>query len=191
MAILKPKDFIKSVLVDEVGSMISEHPYISFIVMGIGIEFLGKCLAEDRNDWNKRGYSKEDFKKAIESIPSPNKYEPYLASHDLYHSFRCGLVHAVAPKQQITLSSKDQLAHMDVHGQKLNLKVEDFYKDFEAACEYVIGIEFDPGNKMNEAFLQVPGSDLNLGTTVISGTTSSYSENGVLNDTTLDASGMP
>jgi hypothetical protein len=44
MTTLKLKDFIKSVLIDELGAMIDQHPYISFIMMGIGIEFLGKCI---------------------------------------------------------------------------------------------------------------------------------------------------
>ena len=152
MAILKPKDFIKSVLIDELGSMIEKHPYISFIVMGIGIEFLGKCINNTLNDWNIPGRSDKDFKNAIKSIPSLLKYEPYLTSYDLYGSFRCGLAHSVAPKYKITLSSKDQLEHLIEENGRLNLKVEDFYNDFKLVCENVMNNAYSAGDKMNKNF---------------------------------------
>ena len=98
MTTLKPRDFIKSVLIAEVGSMIENHPYISFILMGIGIEFLGKCIDTGLNDWNVSGRSRKDFENAIKTIPSLQKYQKYLTSYDLYGSFRCGLAHAVSPK---------------------------------------------------------------------------------------------
>lgn len=39
MAILKTKDFIQTVFIDELGQLIQSHAYISFITIGIGIEF--------------------------------------------------------------------------------------------------------------------------------------------------------
>jgi len=83
MIILKPKEFIKSVLIDELGTMSVSYPYFAFVFMGIGIEFLGKCLATTRNDWNEPGHSGPDFRNAIMTIPSLQKYAPYLISHDL------------------------------------------------------------------------------------------------------------
>lgn len=175
MTKLKPKDFIKSVLIDELGIMINNHPYISFITMGIGIEFLGKCLATKRNDWNESGHSRTDFENAIKTIPSLQKYEPYLKTHDLYSSFRCGLAHAISPKLQISLSSKGELGHLIKHsGGQLNLKVEDFYNDFKQACDHIINMTFPPKDKMSGDFLQVPGSAFNSGTEVETGVTSSY-----------------
>jgi len=175
MTTLKPKDFIKSVLVDELGTMIIPHPYFAFVFMGIGIEFLGKCLATTRSDWNEAGHSGPDFKHAIKTIPSLKKYELYLTSHDLYNSFRCGLAHAISPKLPVTLSSKGELGHMIEHGGRLNLKVEDFYNDFKSACEYIINMNFATGDKMNADFLQVPGTSFNSGTDISTGLTSSYS----------------
>lgn len=174
MMTLKPKDFIKSVLIDEVGSMINIYPYISFIIMGIGIEFLGKCLATTRSDWNEKGHSGPDFKNAISTIPSLQKYKPYLKTHNLYSSFRCGLAHAISPKLQITLSSKGELGHMIEHSGRLNLKVEDLYSDFKQACEYIIHMTFASEDKMSGDFLQVPGRTFNTGTEISTGMTSSY-----------------
>lgn len=177
MTTLKSKDFIKSVLIDELGGMINGHPYISFVIMGIGIEFLGKCLATTRNEWNEGGHSETDFENAIKNFPSLKKYESYLKSHKLYSSFRCGLVHAISPKVQVTLSSKGELGHLIEQGGRINLKVEEFYDDFKQACEYVINMKFAPGDKMNSDFLQVPGKAFNSGTMIQTGMTSSLNSN--------------
>ncbi len=177
MATLKPKDFIKSVLISEFGSMIDEHPYISFIVMGIGIEFLGKCINSTLSDWNVSGRSKKDFENAIKTIPSLQKYESILTTHDLYGSFRCGLAHAVSPKIKITLSSKNEKGHMVEESGRLNLKVENFYGDFKSACEYVINNSYPSNDKMNGDFLEVPGTGFNSGTNIETGVTQSLDPN--------------
>lgn len=172
MATLQPKAFIKSVLIDELGGMIADHPYISFIMMGIGIEFLGKCITTVLTDWSSGG-SRDLFENAVKTIPSLQRYKPYLTSHDLYGSFRCGLAHAVLPKHRITLSSKLERGHLVEDSGRLNLKVEDFYTDFKLACEHVNGMTFPAGDKMNKGFLEVPGTDFNSGTTIPTGATSS------------------
>lgn len=174
MTRLNVKNFIQSVLIDEIESMLDEHPYISFIVMGIGIEFLGKCIDRQLTDWNTPGRSKRDFKNAIKTIHSLQKYTQSLTTYDLYGSFRCGLAHTISPKFKITLSSKNELAHMVEHNGSLNLKVEDFYKDFKEACEFVINDNYPEGDKMNSDFLEVPGDSFNIGTNVETGMTSSF-----------------
>jgi hypothetical protein len=42
---------------------------------------------------------------------------------------------------------------------EFNLKIEDFYKDFKEACDYVISIPFGPDHKMSKFILHVPGID--------------------------------
>lgn len=157
MATIDPKHFINTVLVNELGQLIPTHPYISFVMMGIGIEFLGKCLDTAHSDWNEPRMSGQNFEQALKYIPSLNKYAPYHVSHNLYSSFRCGLAHAVSPKLQVTLSSKDEMPHLFEHGNSVNLKVENLYGDFKAACNYVISLPFPPGDKMNDPFLEVSG----------------------------------
>lgn len=173
MARLKPKDFIQTVLINEFGELSITHPYISFILMGIGIEFLGKCIDPNLSDWNISGRSKKDFENAIKTVPSLKRYETYLSSYDMYNSFRCGLAHAVSPKAQITLSSKQEMGHLVEHNGRLNFKVEDFYKDFKEACDYVIAQSYQTDDKMNKDFLEVPGSTFNSGTLIATGITSS------------------
>lgn len=170
---LNPKEFIQSVLIDEIQSMLIMHPYISFIIMGIGIEFLGKCIDTNLSDWNVTGRSKKDFQNAIKTIPSLKRYETYLVPYDLYGSFRCGLAHAVSPKFMITLSSKNEQAHLVINNGRLNLKVEDFFTDFKNACEYVIKSTYPTTDKMNSDFLKVPGNSFNVGTDYENGITSS------------------
>ena len=89
-------------------------------MIGIGIEFLGKCIDSSLNDWNLSGRSGPDFKNAVKTIPGLQKYEPYLTTHDLYDSFRRGLAHAVAPKYKITLSSKNEIGHLIEESGRLN-----------------------------------------------------------------------
>lgn len=173
MTRLKPNDFIQTVLINEIGELVDSHPYISFILMGIGIEFRGKCIDSSLTDWNVSGRSKFDFENAIKTIPSLQKYEPYLTSHQMYSSFRCGLAHAVSPKVQITLSSKQEMGHLLQNNGRLNLKVEDFYQDFKDACNYVMTQTYPVGDKMNADFLEVPGTTFNSGTTISTGITSS------------------
>ena len=174
MTTLTPKIFIQSVFIDELESMIINHPYISFMVMGIGVEFLGKCIDKDLRDWNVSGRSRRDFERAIKTIPSLNKYRTYLTTYDLYGSFRCGLAHAASPKFLITLSSKEELGHLVESNGRLNLKVEDFFADFKAACLHVINDTYPNGNKMEIPFLSVPGDSFNSGTIIATGITSSF-----------------
>ena len=173
MTRLKPNDFIQTLLINEIGELVDSHPYISFILMGIGIEFMGKCIDTNLTDWNVSGRSKHDFENAIKTIPSLKKYEPYLTSHQMYSSLRCGLAHAVAPKTQITLSSKEEMGHLIENNGRLNLKVEDFYQDFKDACNYIRTQTYPKGDKMNADFLEVPGATFNSGTTITTGMTSS------------------
>lgn len=154
MKTMKPKDVIKSVLIDELGTMIKEHPYISFIIMASGIEFLGKCLSKE--DWQKSGQSRQDFQEAIRQIPSFSRYRELLDTHQLYESFRCGLVHAISPKMNVTLSSKGEQHHLTSNGGRINLRVEDFYDDFRRACEFIIEKNFAEKDKMNVDFLVIP-----------------------------------
>lgn len=174
MARINPKDFIQTVLIKEIGELSDSHPYISFILMGIGIEFMGKCIDQNLSEWNTAGRSKRDFENAIKSIPSLQRYQSYLTSHEMYSSFRCGLAHAISPKTKITLSSKQEMAHLVETNGRLNFKVEDFYLDFKAACEFILTETYPNGDKMNADFLEVPGDTFNSGTTYNTGVTSSF-----------------
>lgn len=152
-----PKEFIETVLINELGEIHSKFPYISFSTMAIGIEFLGKCL-NSQIDWNyfASGVPKEDFERAIKELKSFEKYRPYLTSHKLWDSLRNGFSHSFVPKSTLTLSSKNEMAHLIEHHGKVNLRCEDLYNDFKNACLEVISKSFPADNKMSRSLLKVP-----------------------------------
>lgn len=161
MPVMTTKDFINVVFVHQAGELTSTHPYIAFIVMGIGIEFLGKCINIAALDWHEERVSRIRFEGAINSIKAFEKYRPLIgkgSQFDLYGSLRCGLAHAAAPKYPITLSSKNEMGNLVLHdnGQRMNLKCEDFYTDFRGACEEVLNAHYEANDKMNQPFLAVP-----------------------------------
>ena len=159
---MNTSDFIKTVFINELKDIVDHHPYIAFMVMSTGIEFLGKCLDLNKTGWHDEGKSKTSFREAIEEIPSLQKYKPLLDKngYDLYGSLRCGLLHSAQPKFKITLSSKEEAPHLLESiinaQQRINLKCEDFYADFKEACEWVIN-SLELQHSMNQPFLLVPG----------------------------------
>ena len=164
MAYLMPKDFIKIVLIDELGDMINSKPYLSFTLMAIGVEFLGKCMDVQQSDWNLGG-SETNFRRAINGLNSLKIYrDPILLKYKLWDSFRNGFAHSFVPKKTLSLSSKNEMVHMNEYLdngiEKINLRCEDFYDHFKSACEEVIKTPFIDRrgviNKMNRPLLAVP-----------------------------------
>lgn len=163
MRTLNPKQFIQQVFINEIGMLITNHPYISFMIMGIGLEFLGKCLSDEDQDWNTKGKSRKSFERAIKQLDSLRNYIPLLkgsGEYDLYDSLRCGLLHSAVPKHQITLSSKGEMEHLRIFNDRINLRCEDFYEDFKAASNEIIEKVFPTEDKMNRGLLIVPSYDL-------------------------------
>lgn len=153
-----PKDFIKQVFITELEPLTISNPYIAFSIMASGIEFLGKCLDTKEQNWNG-GNSARDFKTAIRRLDAFGPYRPLLGKkYDLWDSFRNGFSHSFVPKAALSLSSKNEDAHLARNEQKgqVNLRCEDLFQDFRAACLQVIDIQFEPGDKMNRQLLQIP-----------------------------------
>ena len=123
--------------------------------------------------WDTSRKSKCYFEKAINEINSLFKYHQYLASHNLYVAFRCGLAHSSKPDYAVTLSSKQELGHLIEHNGRINLKIEDFYQDFKNACLEVVENNYSISDKMNQPFLSVPGPQFKSGTNIQGGITES------------------
>lgn len=153
---LNGKLFIKKVYIEELSAIVKSFPYQSFIMIGIGIELLGKCIEVDLQTWDTPGRSKHFFEKAINELDSFAQYRQYLTSHNLYGAYRCGLAHSSRPDYAVTLSSKNELGNLIEHNGRINLKVEDLYHDFREACQDVISRNYPPKNKLNMPFLSVP-----------------------------------
>lgn len=156
MAVLLTKDFIETVFISELGQVAQSFPYLAFMNIGIGVEFLGKCIDTGEEDWNRPQNSARHFKKAINELSGFERYRCYLDSHDLYVSFRCGLAHAAAPNFGVTLSSGDEIGNLVLRNNRLNLKIEDLFEDFKLACREVIAKTFPVADKMNRPYLNVP-----------------------------------
>ncbi len=157
-----PKQFIQQVFITEFEKLTETNPYITFALMGIGIEFLGKCLDVNQKDWNKGG-SEKNFNKAIDTLNSFKKYRtPIRVKYKLWDSLRNGFAHSFVPKKHLGLSSKNEMKHMIEYEQngtpKINLRCEDLYVDFKGACIEVINKDFTIhiNNKMNRQLLSVP-----------------------------------
>lgn len=153
MTTMKPKEFIQQVLIEEIGEILKNHPFIAFSLMAIGIEFLGKCLNEFEN-WDKSGRSKDDFELAVKSLNSLESYRTLLTTHKLWDSLRNGFTHSFVPKGTLTLSSKNQAPHFTkITETTINLRCEDFYNDFKNACEEVIEMNNFKSKKMDNPLL--------------------------------------
>jgi len=129
-----PKSFISQVLIEEIGNISISNVYLSFVLISIGIEFLGKCIDDGTSDWSTSGKSEIHFNLAISELMP--MYRPY----NLYRLLRCGLSHSLAPQDGLALSeSKNNTIHLTIKSDgTLVLNIENFYNDFKNACMIVI-----------------------------------------------------
>lgn len=129
------QDFIKQLYIKEIGEIKDEHPYMAYMVMGAGIEFLGKVLAQpSRNDWFKERESRSDFTTAVSSLPGLNKYD--RIKDVLYEQLRCGLLHSSLPKDDVKLGDNKAVENITTAPYILNIDV--FYDAFKTACNDVV-----------------------------------------------------
>jgi hypothetical protein len=133
------KEFIKQVFLIECKRLIdSGYHYISFALIGLGIEFLGACV--DGHDFAKPGKSEQRFTLAIRSV-FPSKYHGY--AKQLYADLRSGFAHQFRPASRFVLthraeSVREGTRHLGPFGKQTVLVAEDLYGDFERASRQVI-----------------------------------------------------
>ena len=154
------KQFIRQVLITELAEVVKISPWLGFISISSGIEFLGKCIDPDNpTDWNAERVSSKNFYDAIKKLDALFKYRPLLSrpNFNLYSEFRCGLVHACAPKDNISLShGTEEMANLVEQNDVINFNADELYEDFKTACEEVINMDFtNPPNKMNVAKIYI------------------------------------
>jgi len=63
--------------IEQLGTLVKENPYTALVLLGIGIEFLGKCL-DYNTRWSQIGLSETHFKYAIARLDSLKDYYPYV-----------------------------------------------------------------------------------------------------------------
>jgi hypothetical protein len=155
---LYPKDFIETVYLAQYREIIYTHRfhYIGFLLVCVGIEFLGKCIGPEQ-DWHEVGMSKKHFRLAVAELMP--KYEPQTDL--LYRSLRNGFAHGLLPGREIGLThraeaDKYHTSHLITHQGSVTLVIEDLYDDFVTACQAVIARIFPIDDKMTRALLIVP-----------------------------------
>jgi len=127
------EDFIQEFLIDEIREIKKEHPYMAFILMASGIEFLGRYIKNDLTNTNK---GKQCFNCAIQKLSTLRTYLEGMGfnveTDDLYSNFRCGLIHQFRlTTTQMVLSNKN------VTNDK-TIDCDRFYDIFKNACEEAI-----------------------------------------------------
>ena len=127
------RQFIQDYLIVQIKNIKNNHPYFAFLIMAIGIQFLGKC----QNDFDWDDYKdippSDNFKKGLRITPL-QKY----VSMDLYDKLRNGLAHALLIKQGVNVSLED-ISNA--------INCDTFYTDFKNACELVINATKDADGK--------------------------------------------
>lgn len=147
---MEPKIFIKDVIIEEYKDIVLRHPYLSFALMTIAIEFIGKCMLTNHNKWEINPDTA--FKKGVELMKDVDTRYSTIDLKEL----RNGFAHTLLPKK-IALS---ELKHGAVHFSnnsdgKVILVAEIFYRDLVIACQKVINTDFGINDKMNNDILKI------------------------------------
>jgi hypothetical protein len=133
------KEFINQVFLNEYERIVrQEFYYISFALVGTGIEFLGACL--DPYDLSQNSLSRARFTNAVETLFA-ERYHQH--SKLLYESCRCGFAHQMRPGPRLWLTHREEsrregTEHLGPFKGGTVLVAEDFYSDFRTACTRVV-----------------------------------------------------
>jgi hypothetical protein len=165
-----PKEFIQKVFIGELGGMVNTHyyHYISFGVLGSGLEFISTCLDDDDDKWDT-SYKDKSLFNNIFNLPSLQKYKNLVdvRGYDLKDNLRNGFAHCLAPKGRLDLLSKrsaeekefTHLVETNTSPRLMPIVCEILYQDFKGACELIIDkIEnygFKENSKMYKDFIYV------------------------------------
>lgn len=154
---MKPKEFIGQVLINEIEVIVTSNIYLSFSLICIGIEFLGKCL-DCEHGWNfyKSGLPEEQFNNALNKLFDKEYSNKEL---NLVSNLRNGFCHAFLPKKNIILISKKDanilnLKHLENINNQFILIAENLFEDFKKACTIIVNKSFNKQDKMNDEFLK-------------------------------------
>lgn len=136
------KEFIEDYLIKQIGEIKDRYPYFAFLLMAVGIEFLGKCLNKFEK-WDELGHAKDDFNLGLEQFP--DKYKKL----SLYEDLRCGMAHSFQPNNGLKISN--------VGGNDSTcISCDEFYIAFKTACEKVSSGEVPmPKKNLYGDFLEV------------------------------------
>jgi len=165
---LYPKDFIRKIYVENLGQLIGMgYYYIGFGLIGIGIEFLGKCIRINQNPkWETPNQGRDNFQEVINDLMK--SYKPFIGANttfDFSDNLRNGMAHAFRPKEKLELTHRKEAIEKGWEHAKTNSTVrlviccEDLFEDFKCACKEIIRRieheEFPEGDKIYQPFLDI------------------------------------
>ncbi len=161
----KVKEFIQTVLINNIGSLVSTgNHYLGFGPQSQAIELLGAIIEDEAveklqkvpdSEFDTQNKSRRRFHNAIKLFTNPNylKYCPelksdptYIADYDLYANLRCGFAHQMRPNGKIAVTTKqeannDGTKHLEIDSPNTNNLIivsEILYLDLKEVCEKVI-----------------------------------------------------
>jgi hypothetical protein len=150
------KEFINQVFLAEYEQVVAQFAYISFALIGLGIEFLGACL--DSHEFGERSQSTARVQKAIKEL-----FPPAYGLGDIASDLRNGFALQFRPGMSLELSKRSEAhgrgwKHLEkTQDGKICLVAEDLYADFTAACRTVLK-KIDNGelnhDKLKRGFLR-------------------------------------
>jgi len=154
---MNPKEFIRQVFLDEYSHIVPKYAYISFALIGLGVEFLGACL--DPYEFSENGLSGARVRNAIQTL-FPTSYHPFIGH---FNDLRNGFAHQFRPGKTLELSQRSEAPgkgwqHLKTSDGRVCLIAENLYEDFEKACHAVI-TRIDNGQlshpKLTKPYLRV------------------------------------
>lgn len=144
--VIDAKQFLNEVILREMKTIIFSNecksaPYVKFVLVATGIEFLGACV--DSHDFSKEREGEDRFNYALSAFfgKKYHKYSKKDSTINLYKDFRCGMIHQLRPSAKINLTERDKnQEHLKetTNPIKLNLVLEDFYDDLEKAAKKIL-----------------------------------------------------
>lgn len=145
---LTVSEFIAEELDLKIGKLINEYPFLSFSLICMGIEFLGKCMDDEHTfECKDKGISKTQFNNCLKKYMV--RYVEFIGkkNFDLYSNLRCGFAHKFRHGKKFSLApitSTDK--HLSILSDgKMVIRIDEFYNDFSSACKSVIN---DINNKV-------------------------------------------
>jgi len=135
---------IRQVILNDYGRIMNtpESTVGKFILIAVGIEFLGACL--DKQYMNATSRSEKRFNMAITKL-FPKKYHHFVREGSvpyLYTDFRCPVIHQFRAGKTIRLFSEyegNAGLHLTYNSDGLLILVaEEFYRDLSEAAQKLI-----------------------------------------------------
>lgn len=148
----------------ETEKIVKTKPYWSFVLMAAMFEFMGKCLVKDAHKSPTQN-SRDYFKKSLADIPSLNKYQVLNSNNDLYHNFRCGMLHSLQPDGSLKLTNKkNDLSHNIVGAKELYGDLKNAWEEIKSNPSILNYLESNDALIINNS---VSGSTCNQSVTIV------------------------